>query len=65
MGSVASEQICRTCRYNIRECYIMYVYICVCTSLQLQKRNEKGETLLHVASIEGNLPLIKRLLKEV
>ena len=32
---------------------------------QLFKRNEKGETLLHVAAIAGNLAAARQLISEV
>ncbi len=31
----------------------------------MNKRNEKGETLLHMAAIDGNAALVKQLAKEV
>ena len=41
--------------------YIFIAYIC----MQVMKRNEKGETLLHVAAIEGNVSRVKQLLQDV
>lgn len=32
---------------------------------QLEKKNERGETLLQVAVIKGELPTAKRLIKKV
>ncbi len=34
------------------------------TCPQISRRNEKGETLLHVAAIEGNLALVRQLTRE-
>ena len=33
--------------------------------LQLTKRNEKGETLLHLAAIQGNTRIAEQLILEV
>ena len=37
--------------------------LCFCG--QLVKRNEKGETLLHLAAISGNLAAARQLILEV
>ena len=50
--------------------YIAQIFYKVCflvafCFVQLLKRNEKGETLLHVAAISGNLVAARQLILEV
>lgn len=52
--------------YNYTCISVMYIIVCnIITFPQLFKRNEKGETLLHLAAISGNLAAAKQLVNEV
>lgn len=46
-------------------CHLSCLLSCHCCPLQLTKRNEKGETLLHLAAIQGNARIAEQLILEV
>ena len=42
-------------------CYLLFVIV----YMQVMKRNEKGETPLHVAVINGNFARVRQLVRDV